>query len=287
MLFTPCGELFVSVERRASNNKSLNFFAMYRDSIYLFSAGKELKKPPPKALLFEEKLEKLLAVPKREWDEIHTPDRFRASSLWKHFVELPKGIVKRVPSWVDWPFIVRGSLRRLFGTPIWFEPLTDEEALIADFALDTLEMDIPNPKDIMAKRKAKKEAERAAAAAAAAAAASVGQSNAPEPFPLIESSPEPPPKPASPPAKKRKVVEKSKRKIPAKRSKQSKVPSSDMDVGGPSIEFDLPQRTSILRDRQASIDIARQLYTDADAQVMAQGPPQGHLEDIMWETLKV
>ena len=110
-----------SVER-----KPLNLFTMCRDSIHLFSAGKELKKPPPKALLFEEKLEKLLAVPKREWDEIHTPERFRASSLWKHFVELPTRIAKRVPSWVDWSFIVRGALRRLFSTPLWFEPLTDD-----------------------------------------------------------------------------------------------------------------------------------------------------------------
>ena len=107
------------------------------------------------------------------------------------------------------------------------------------------------------------------------------------PFPIIESSPEPPPKPASPPAKKRKVVEKPKRKIPAKRSKKSKIPSSDQDIEGPRVELDLPPRVSILQDRQTSIDIARQLYTDADAEVMSQGPPQSHLDDIIWETMKV
>ncbi|GMN55638.1 hypothetical protein TIFTF001_024761 [Ficus carica] len=59
---------------------------------------KELKKRPPKALLFEEKLERLLAQPNREWDEINVPKRLRASSLWKNFINIPTGIVKRVPS---------------------------------------------------------------------------------------------------------------------------------------------------------------------------------------------
>ncbi|GMN53208.1 hypothetical protein TIFTF001_022340 [Ficus carica] len=140
---------------------------------------KELKKFPPKALLFEEKLERLLALPNREWNDIQVPSRLRASSLWKDFVELPTGIPKRVPSWVDWPFVIRGALRRLFGTPLFVDPLTDEEALITEFVLDSLVMEVPTLKEIMAKRKAKKEAERAAAAAAAAA--SVGQVNEPEP----------------------------------------------------------------------------------------------------------
>ncbi|GMN73353.1 hypothetical protein TIFTF001_053679, partial [Ficus carica] len=160
---------------------------------------KELKKPPPKALLFEEKLEKLLAVPNREWDEIHTFERFRA-----------------------------GALRRLFGPPLFIEPLIDEEALISDFALDSLAMEFPNPKDLMAKRKAKKEAEKAAAAAA-----NVHQGNEPTPFPVLESSPEPPPQPSSPSTKKRKVVEKAKRKIPAKRNKRSKVATPELDVERP------------------------------------------------------
>ncbi|GMN73528.1 hypothetical protein TIFTF001_053710, partial [Ficus carica] len=190
---------------------------------------KELKKPPPKALLFEEKLERLLALPNRDWNDIQVPSRLRASSLWKDFVELPTGIPKRVPSWVDWPFVIRGALRRLFGTPLFVDPLTDEEALIAEFALDSLVMEVPTPKDIMAKRRAKKEAERAAAAAAASA----GQVNEPEPFPVLESSPEPPSKPSSPPAKKRKAVEKPKRKVPAKRSKKSKVAIPETDSEGP------------------------------------------------------
>ncbi|GMN49255.1 hypothetical protein TIFTF001_018410 [Ficus carica] len=219
---------------------------------------KELKKPPPKALLFEEKLERLLALPDRDWDDIQVPRRLRASSLWKDFIELPSGIPKRVPSWVDWPFIIRGALRRLFGTPLFVDPLTDEEALIAEFALDSLVMEVPTPKDVMAKRRAKKEAERAAAAAAAAAAASAGQVNEPEPFPVLESSPEPPSKPSSPPAKKRKVVEKPKRKVPAKRSRKSKVAIPETDVEGPRIEVDLPP-----------------------------SPPQSHMDDIMWETMKI
>ncbi|GMN71317.1 hypothetical protein TIFTF001_051817 [Ficus carica] len=243
---------------------------------------KELKKPPPKALLFEEKLERLLALPNREWNDIQVPSRLQASSLWKDFVELPTGIPKRVPSWVDWPFVIRGALRRLFGTPLFVDPLTDEEALIAEFALDSLVMEVPTPKDIMAKRRAKKEAERAAAAAASA-----GQVNEPEPFPVLESSPEPPSKPSSPPAKKRKVVEKPKRKIPAKRSRKSKVAIPETDVEGPRIEVDLPPSVSILHDRETSVDIARQLFSDADAEFMKQGPPQSHLDDIMWETMKI
>ncbi|GMN29173.1 hypothetical protein TIFTF001_044325 [Ficus carica] len=248
---------------------------------------KELKKPPPKALLFEEKLERLLALPDRDWDDIQVPRRLRASSLWKDFVELPSGIPKRVPSWVDWPFIIRGALRRLFGTPLFVDPLTDEEALIAEFALDSLVMEVPTPKDIMAKRRAKKEAEPAAAAAAAAAAASAGQVNEPEPFPVLESSPEPPSKPSSPPVKKRKVVEKPKRKVLAKRSKKSKAATPDMDVEGPKIELDLPPSVSILQDRQAGVDIARQLLSDADAEYMKQGLPQSHMDDIMWDIMKV
>ncbi|GMN34493.1 hypothetical protein TIFTF001_044909 [Ficus carica] len=248
---------------------------------------KELKKPPPKALLFEEKLERLLALPNREWNDIQVPSRLRASSLWKDFVELPTGIPKRVPSWVDWPFVIRGALRRLFGTPLFADPLTDEEALIAEFALDSLVMEVPTPKDIMAKRRAKKEAERAAAAAAAAAAVSAGQVNEPEPFPVLESSPEPPSKPSSPPVKKRKVVEKPKRKVLAKRSKKSKAATPDMDVEGPKIELDLPPSVSILQDRQAGVDIARQLLSDADAEYMKQGLPQSHMDDIMWDIMKV
>ncbi|GMN54014.1 hypothetical protein TIFTF001_023144 [Ficus carica] len=197
-------------------------------------------------------------------------------------------IPKRVPSWVDWPFVIRGALRRLFGTPLFVDPLTDEKALIAEFALDSLVMEVPTPKDIMAKRRAKKEAEQAAAAAAAAAAAtSARQVNEPEPFPILESSPEPPSKPSSPPVKKRNMVEKPKRKVPAKRSKKSKIPIPETDVEGPRIEVDLPPRVSILQDRQTSVDIARQLFSDADAEIMKQGPPQSHMDDIMWETMKI
>ncbi|GMN74526.1 hypothetical protein TIFTF001_052394, partial [Ficus carica] len=194
---------------------------------------KELKKPPPKALLFEEKLERLLALPNREWNDIQVPSRLRASSLWKDFVELPTGIPKRVPSWVDWPFVIRGALRRLFDTPLFVDPLTNEEALIAEFALHSLVME-----------------------------------------------------PSSPPAK-RKAVEKPKRKVPAKRSKKSKVTIPETDSEGPRIEVDLPPSVSILQDRETSVDSARQLFSDADAEFMKQGPPQSHLDDIMWETMKI
>ncbi|GMN48611.1 hypothetical protein TIFTF001_017775 [Ficus carica] len=117
-------------------------------------------------------------------------------------------IAKRVPHWVDRPFVFRGALRRFFGTPLLIEPLTDEEALIADFALDTLVMEFPNPKDLLAKRKAANEAEKAAVAAAVSENA---KGNEPAPFPILESSPELPAKPVSPPAKKRKAFKKAKK----------------------------------------------------------------------------
>ncbi|GMN58221.1 hypothetical protein TIFTF001_027322 [Ficus carica] len=231
---------FMHVNEKSMGNLANAFYPLWG------TLRKELKKPPPKALLFEEKLEKLLTMPNREWDEIHTFERFRPSSLWKSFIELPTGIAKRVPSWVDWPFIVRGALRRLFGLPLFIEPLTDEEALIANFALDSLAMEFPNPKDLMAKRKAKKEAEKVAAAAAAAAAANIHQVNEPTPFPVLESSPEPPPKPSSPPTKKMKVVEKAKKKVLANRNKRSKVATPELDVECPKVEVALPPRLELL-----------------------------------------
>ena len=53
-------------------------------------------------------------------------------------------------------------MRRLFGTPLFIEPLLDEEALIVDFALDMMNVDFPNPKDLLAKKKAQKKAPKAA-----------------------------------------------------------------------------------------------------------------------------
>ncbi|GMN60134.1 hypothetical protein TIFTF001_029228 [Ficus carica] len=135
---------------------------------------KEMKKPPPKALLFEEKLE-------REW------------------------------------------LRRLFGPPLFIEPLFDKEALITELALDIMSVEFPNPKDLLAKKKAQKEAAKAAAASSA-------RGNEPPPLLVIESSPEPPVMPVQSPAKKRKANGKPKRKIPAKRTKSSKAASPETNV---------------------------------------------------------
>ncbi|GMN69987.1 hypothetical protein TIFTF001_039032 [Ficus carica] len=129
------------------------------------------------------------------------------------------------------------------------EPLSDEEALIAELALDTMVMEFPNPKDLLAKRKAKKKAEKAAAAAAAAASENVLKGNEPAPYPVLDSSPKPPTKPVSPPAKKRKAVEKAKRKVPAKRNKKSKVATPEPDVEDPKVEVDLPPRVRLLQDK--------------------------------------
>ncbi|GMN20706.1 hypothetical protein TIFTF001_039953 [Ficus carica] len=184
--------------------------------------GKELKKPPPKAFLFEEKLERLLTLPNRE-----------------------------------------GALRSLFGPPLFIEPPSDEEALISDFVLDTMVMEFPNPKDLLAKRKAKKEAEKEIAAAAAAVASSENV------------------------LRKRKAVEKVKRKVPAKQNKKSKVATPEADVEGPQVEVDLPPRVRLLQDRQTSVDIMRQLLSEADAETLSQGPLQSHLDDLLWDGLKI
>ncbi|GMN36613.1 hypothetical protein TIFTF001_042474 [Ficus carica] len=160
---------------------------------------------------------------------------------------------------------------------------TDEEALIVELALDTMVMEFPNPKDLLAKRKAKKEA----AAAAAAASENVRKGNEPAPFNVLESSSEPPAKPVSPPAKKRKAVEKDKRKVLAKRNKKSKVATPEPDVEGPKVEEDLPPRVKLLQDKQTSVDIMRQLLSEADADTLNQGPLQSHLDDLLWDGLKI
>ncbi|GMN56291.1 hypothetical protein TIFTF001_025404 [Ficus carica] len=131
---------------------------------------KELKKPPPKVLLFEEKLERLLAQPNLELDEIN------------------------------------GSVEETLRPSTVHRALSDKEVLIADFALDTMVIEFPNPKDLLAKRKAKKEAEKTAAVAVAASSQNVLQGNELAPFPVLDSSSEPPSKPVSPPAKKRKAI---------------------------------------------------------------------------------
>ena len=258
-------------------------------------AGKDLKKPPPKAILFEEKIERLLALPNREWDDINVPSRFKASSLWKNFVEIPTGIVKHLPNWVDWPFVVRAALRRLFGPPLFTKPLTDEETLVAESALDRMEVKLPTTKELIKKRraaaKAAKEAERTSAAAKAV------QGIVPEPFPLIESSPEPPEKPQEPqepPAKKRKVVEKGKRKVPANRSKKSKVatpePNDATEANAPGeelINFALPESVNFLQDRNASLDFMSRVLSATDEQQLRDGLIRDHFDDLMWESLKV
>ncbi|GMN66535.1 hypothetical protein TIFTF001_035598 [Ficus carica] len=149
---------------------------------------KKLGKPPPKDLLFEKKLERLLAHPNREWDEICVTSRLKSLSLWKDFVEIETGIIKQIPSWVDWPFVIRGALRRLFCTPLYLQG-----------------------------RRLRKKATKAAAATAASRASE------PPPLPLIKSSTKPSNVPVQLPTKKRKMDEKSKKKVPAKKKKAAKV----------------------------------------------------------------
>ncbi|GMN51391.1 hypothetical protein TIFTF001_020548 [Ficus carica] len=240
--------------------------------------------------LSKKKLEHLLALPNREWDEINVSKRFRASSLWKDFIESPSSIVKRVPSWVDWSFVIRGALRRLFGTPLFIEPLTDEDTLIAESALDTMSVEFPNPKDLLAKKKAQKEAEKAAVVAAAASSA---RGNEPPFLPVIESSPEPPVQPVQSPAKKRKADGKPNRKIQAKRKKSLKAASPEMNIelgkskqDDQKIGVNLPPGTSLLHDRKLSVEIMCQLLSDIDLETINSGRVPNHVDDLLWDGLK-
>ncbi|GMN69171.1 hypothetical protein TIFTF001_038228 [Ficus carica] len=85
------------------------------------SLGKELRKTPSKALLFKAKLERLLTQPNREWDEINIPHR--------------------------------RALRRLFGTSLFIERLSDERVLITDLAFNMMKIDFPFPKEILARKR--------------------------------------------------------------------------------------------------------------------------------------
>ena len=60
--------------------------------------------------------------------------------------------------------MITEALKRLFGTLLFIEPLINEEVLIAKLALDTISVEFPNPKDLLAKKKAQKKATKAAAA---------------------------------------------------------------------------------------------------------------------------
>ncbi|GMN24812.1 hypothetical protein TIFTF001_043822 [Ficus carica] len=113
------------------NNKSMGGLADTFYPLWGTLRKQGIEETSSQSSLVRREIERLLALPNREWDDIQVPRRLRASSLWKDFVELPSGIPKQVPSWVDWPFVIRGALRRLFGTPLFVDPLTDEEALIA------------------------------------------------------------------------------------------------------------------------------------------------------------
>ena len=79
--------------------------------------------------------------------------------------------------------MIRGTLRRLFGTPLFIEPLSDEEALIAKLASDMMKIDFPSSKEILARKLAEK--------VVVAKAAEATQALTPTPFPFIKSSPQP------------------------------------------------------------------------------------------------
>ena len=140
-------------------------------------------------------------------------------------------------------------MRRLFGTPLFIEPLSDEEALIAEFALSMI-------KEILTRKRAEKEAVKAAAAAKASEVAQVLTST---PFPLIESSPEPSNVLEQPSTKKHKVDEKLRKKAPMKKKEQVKaiVPKSSSEPQiakeeETNVEVNLPPGMSLLHNKKNS-----------------------------------
>ena len=117
--------------------------------------------------------------------------------------------------------MIREVLRRLFGTSLFIEALSNEEVLIVKLAFDTMSVEFPNPKDFLAKKRAQKEA------AKAATVVNIAQGNEPLPLSVIESSLEPPIMPEQSPSKKRKANEKPRRKVPAKTKKTSNASISE------------------------------------------------------------
>ncbi|GMN59430.1 hypothetical protein TIFTF001_028527 [Ficus carica] len=107
-------------------------------------------------------------------------------------------------------------------------PLSDEETSIAELALDTMKIDFPSPKKLLARKRAEKEAAIAAVAAKA----------------------------ADPPAKKQKVGEKPRRKAPTKNNEEVKaiVPESSVEPQlteeeEMNVKVNLPPGTSLLQNK--------------------------------------
>ncbi|GMN30775.1 hypothetical protein TIFTF001_041505 [Ficus carica] len=92
---------------------------------------KKLKKLPPKALLFEEKLERFKEI---------------------------QGVEP-----------LEGLFRTPISPPLFIESLFDEEAFIVEFALDTMSVALPSAKDLLAKKEVEKAAKAAADAATSTA----------------------------------------------------------------------------------------------------------------------
>ncbi|GMN28784.1 hypothetical protein TIFTF001_041223 [Ficus carica] len=179
------------------------------------------------------------------------------------------------------------QLRRLFGPPLFIEPLSDEEALIAELVLDTLNVEFPNPKDLLAKKKAQNEAAKAATASSA-------RGNKAPPLSIIESSSKPPVMPVQSPAKKRKADGKPKRKISAKRKKSSKAasPETNAELGkskqdDQKIGVNLPPGMSLHQNRRLSVEIMRQLLSDVDLETINAGQIPNHLDDLLWDGLEL
>lgn len=106
---------------------------------------------------------------------------------------------------------------RLFDIPLFIEPLSNKEAFIVELALETMKIDFPSPKELIARKQAEKEAAKATTVVRATEAA---QALISHPFPLIESSHKPLNVPEQPPAKKQKAGEKQMKKVAGKMKRE-------------------------------------------------------------------
>lgn len=95
--------------------------------------------------------------------------------------------------------MISGMLKKLFGTPLFIKPLSDEEALIAELALDTMKIDFSSPKKLLVRKKVEKEAVKVALVAKAAY---ISRALEPPLLPYIGSSLDPSNIPTQAPTKK-------------------------------------------------------------------------------------
>ncbi|GMN47449.1 hypothetical protein TIFTF001_016622 [Ficus carica] len=211
--------------------------------------GKELKKPPPKALLFEEKLERLLAQPNREWDEINVPKRLKVSSLWKDFINIPAGFNRRVSIGHD-------------------------------------ERGIPQPQRPSCKEEGAKrscEGSRSLIRTRKQTSSLVGHRIFSETSGYVCVVPCQEMKIDGKPKRKIPTKRKKASKV-ASPEMNAELGTSEQD--DQSIGVNLPPGMSLLQNRKLSVEIMCQLLSDVDLETINAGRIPNHLDDLVWDVLK-